>query len=83
MSLQSSRDALYSAHKKLLSRWEHVEPHWQDVMKAQFVEQVLVPLSDRVIAALLAIDQMEGVSQEMRQDCAGDPFDIYEGDEEA
>ncbi len=83
MSLEAGRDSLQAAHQNLLARWEHVEPHWQDAMKSQFVEQVLTPLHDQIAAALLAIDQMEVVLHQMRRDCEGNSFDIFGGGEQS
>jgi hypothetical protein len=82
MSLEASRDGLYSANKKLMALWETTEPYWQDTMKAQFVEEVLTPLQEQVAAALQGIDRMEGVLHQMRRECEGNPFDIFGGGED-
>ncbi len=79
MSMQGGRDLLYGALKTLNSHWDNTEPHWQDVMKLQFVEQILTPLHEQTAAALGAIDQMEVVLIQMRHDCEGSSFDIYGG----
>ena len=77
MSLEGGRGRLYSALKSLQSRWDLTEPHWQDVMKVQFVEQVLTPLQDMTSAALDAIDQMDVLLHQMRRECEGSNFDIH------
>ena len=76
MSLQGGRGSLYDAIKTLRSRWDSTEPHWQDTMKVQFVEQILAPMQDLSAAALGAIDLMDVVLHEMRRDCEGSNFDI-------
>jgi hypothetical protein len=81
MNLEGGRARLYSALKTLQSRWDTTEPHWQDTMKGQFVEQVLTPLQTQAAAALEAIDKMDLVLHQMRRDCEGHPFDIYGGQE--
>jgi hypothetical protein len=80
MSLEGGRARLYSALKTLQSRWDSTEPHWQDTMKLQFVEQLLTPLQTHTAAALQAIDQMNVILNQMRRDCEGTPFDIYGGE---
>ncbi len=80
MNLQGGRAQLYSALKTLQGHWDNTEPHWQDTMKAQFVEQLLTPLQTQTAAALQAIDQMEILLHQMRRDCEGNPFDIYGAD---
>jgi hypothetical protein len=77
MSLEGGRGRLYSALKTLQSRWDMTEPYWQDIMKVQFVEQILTPLQEHGAAALGAIDQMDVVLGQMRRDCEGNNFDIY------
>ena len=77
MNLEGGRAQLYSALKTLQSHWDNTEPHWQDTMKVQFVEQLLTPLQTQTAAALQAIDQMDVILHQMRRDCEGNPFDIY------
>jgi hypothetical protein len=79
MSLQDGRGRLYSALKSLQSRWDSTEPQWRDVMKVQFVEQILTPLQEQAAAALQAVDQMDALLHQMRRDCGGDGFDIHGG----
>lgn len=79
MSLDAGRSQLYSALKTLQGRWDHTEPHWQDAMKLQFVEQILTPLQDQTAAVLQAIDKMDLLLHRMRRDCEGSHFDIYGG----
>jgi hypothetical protein len=70
---------LYSALKVLQGRWDQTEPYWQDVIKAQFVEELLTPLQEQTAAALQAIDQMDVILHRMRRDCEGNAFDIHVG----
>jgi hypothetical protein len=77
MSLEGGRARLYSALKTVQVHWDSTEPHWQDAMKVQFVEQILAPLRDQTAAVLQAIDQMDVILLQMRRDCEGHPFDIY------
>ncbi len=80
MSLQDGRGRLYSALETLRAHWDQTEPHWRDTMKAQFVEQILLPLQEQTAAALQAIDRMDVILHQMRRDCEGDNFDIYGSD---
>jgi hypothetical protein len=80
MNLDGGRAQIYSALKTLQSHWDNTDPHWQDTMKVQFVEQLLSPLQEHAAATLQAIDQMSVILQQMRRDCEGNPFDIYGGE---
>jgi hypothetical protein len=80
MSLDAGRGRLYNAVKTLQGHWDLTEPHWNDTMRLQFVEQVLTPLQELSNTALQAIDQMEVVLHQMRRDCEGSNFDIYGGE---
>jgi hypothetical protein len=80
MSLEAGRSQLYSALKTLQARWDAAEPLWHDVMKVQFVEQVLTPLQDLGAAALKAVDQMDVILRQMRRDCEGESFDVFAGE---
>jgi hypothetical protein len=77
MNLEGGRARLYAALKTLQSHWDNTEPHWQDTMKAQFVEQLWTPLQMQTAAALEAIDQMDVLLHQMRRDCEGSSFDIH------
>jgi hypothetical protein len=78
MSLQGGRGRLFGALQSLQSRWDTTEPHWQDTIKGQFVEQILTPLQDQTTAALQAIDQMDVILSAMRRECEGSNFDIHD-----
>jgi hypothetical protein len=80
MSLEGGRARLSSALQTLTARWEGTEPHWQDPMKVQFVEQLLTPLQEQAAAALEAIDHMDAVLHQMRRDCEGNIYDIFSGE---
>ncbi len=80
MMLESGRSKLYASLKTLQGQWEATEPHWRDSMSLQFTEQVLLPLEEMTGAALQAIDQLEALLTQMRHDCEGNPYDIYDGD---
>jgi hypothetical protein len=80
MSLEGGRGRLYSALKTLQARWDGTEPHWQDIMKLQFVEQILTPLQEQTASTLEAIDRMETILHQMRRDCEGNNYDIYGGE---
>jgi hypothetical protein len=80
MSLQDGRGRLYSALETLQAHWDQTAPHWHDTMKAQFVEQILMPLREQTVAALEAVDRMDAILHQMRRDCEGDTFDIYGSD---
>ena len=56
MSLDGGRDMLAGDLKTLMSRWDLVAPHWQDAMKVQFIERILIPLQDETAATLQAIE---------------------------
>jgi hypothetical protein len=80
MSLDGGRGRLYAALKTLEARWDSTEPHWRDVMKVQFVEQILTPLQDQTADALQAITQMDVILHQMRRDCGSNTFDLYGSD---
>jgi hypothetical protein len=77
MSLQGGRGRLYGALQALQARWDRTDPHWQDTMKAAFVEQVLTPLQEQTFIALEAIDQMDTILHAMRRECEGSNYDIH------
>lgn len=78
MMLESGRARLYAALKALQGQWDATEPHWHDAMRVQFTEQVLTPLQGMTVEALQAIDQMEALLNQMRQECEGNPYDIHD-----
>jgi len=78
MSLQGGRGRLYGALQALQARWDSTEPHWQDTMKVDFVEQILTPLQEQTTTALQAIDQMDVILNAMRRECEGSRFDIHD-----
>jgi hypothetical protein len=80
MMIDAGRGILYSALKTLQAKWDGVEPHWQDAMRHQFIEQVWEPLQQRTAEALEAIDQMQVLLSQMRRDCEGTNYDIFQGE---
>jgi hypothetical protein len=78
MMLEGGRSKLYSALKNLQGQWDATEPHWQDAMRVQFTEEVLLPLQELTQVALQAIDQLEALLHQMQRECEGNPYDIYD-----
>jgi hypothetical protein len=78
MKLDGGRGALYSSLKTIQARWDATEPDWRDAMRAQFVAQVWEPLQQNVTVTLEAIDQLQAILHQMRQECEGNDFNLYQ-----
>lgn len=71
MRLDAGRSKLYSSLKDLKSRWELVEPTWNDPIRHDFEERIFDPIVTMSEDALRAIDALAQVLTEMRNDCEG------------
>jgi hypothetical protein len=69
---------LYSALQNVQAHWDGTSSYWQDAMRIQFVEQVWEPLQQTVKNALEAIDQLQVALNQMRRDCDGNDFNIFD-----
>ncbi len=78
MKLDTGRGMLYSALENLQVHWDATSPYWQDAVQIQFVEQVWEPLQQQVASALDAIDQLQVLLNQMRQDCEGTDYSVYQ-----
>ena len=58
------------AIKTLRRRWDDVEPHWQDAVKADFEAKHLDPLITQVSATIRGMNQLDEMIQKMRRDCS-------------
>ncbi len=80
MMLDGGQGMLSSALKTIRARWENVEPHWQDLLRQQFEEQVWEPLQESSAKVLEAADRLQVLLGQMRRECEGTSVDIYSGD---
>jgi hypothetical protein len=80
MSLDGGRDQLAGAVKTLRGHWDQTDPYWQDMVKVQFVEEILTPLLEQAAAGLEAIDRMDVLLRRMQHDCEGTHVDILGSD---
>jgi hypothetical protein len=80
MMLDGGHGMISSALKTIRARWDNVEPHWQDLLRQQFVEQVWEPLQEDTRKVLEAADRLQVLLSQMRRECEGNSVDIYTGD---
>ena len=80
MMLDGGQGMLASALKTVKAKWEVAEPHWQDLLRVQFVEQVWDPMLDQSAKLLQAADQIQVLLYQMRRECEGASADFYSGD---
>ena len=79
MMLDGGHGILSSALKTIRARWDVVEPHWQDLLRQQFVEQVWEPLQENTGKVLEAADRLRYYWARCHK-CEGTSVDIYSGD---
>ena len=73
MSLGSTRYQLASAFKTLRLHWEDTEDDWRDVVRRDFDEQYWRTMADRMPPLLTAIDRLDQILIQVRQDCGDTP----------
>ncbi len=69
MSVTTGTMDLNAALKVLRLRWDEATLVWNDSVRHEFEEQVWLPLTERVVATLRAMDRLAPVLIKMRQDC--------------
>jgi hypothetical protein len=70
VSLATGRYQLASALKTLHVRWDETCMSWRDDVRREFTERFWNTLEAQVPAALAAIDRLDQVLTQLRQDCA-------------
>lgn len=71
MSVSAGRFQLANAFKVLKVDWESTENIWRDVVRKDFAEAYWEPLATRLGAVLTAMDRLDQVMAQMRNDCGG------------
>ncbi len=69
MRIDAGRGKIYDALKVLRSRWDEVEPHWNDSIRTEFEEKIWEPLGQMSDEILRAIDRLGQVFNQMRNEC--------------
>lgn len=69
MSLSAGRYQLSNAFKALKQEWEGTENVWRDVVRKDFADAYWDPLAIRIAALLTAVDRLDHVIAQARQDC--------------
>jgi hypothetical protein len=69
MSLATGRYQLASALKTLRVRWDHTCMSWRDSVRREFTERYWNNLEGQVPAALAAIDRLDQILAQVRQEC--------------
>ena len=69
MSLGSARYQLASAFKTLRLTWDDTKDDWRDAVRQDFDDQHWQALADRVPSLLTALDRLDQVLAQVRQDC--------------
>lgn len=72
MRTDSGRGRLYDAHLQLQHRWDDVEVHWNDSVRADFEEKIYVPLDQMTGDVLRAIDRLSQIFGQCRRECTGE-----------
>lgn len=76
MSVNTSRGQVFAALKDLRLYWHRIREQWDDLVAQEFEERVWGPLEASTVSALGALDRLEQVLIQIRQDC-GDSENIY------
>jgi hypothetical protein len=58
------------AIKTLRRRWDDIESHWQDAVRADFEAKHIDPLITQVSATIRGMNQLDETIQKMRRDCS-------------
>lgn len=75
MRFDAGRGRLYDALQQIEHRWEDVDPHWNDAVRGEFEEKIWEPLVTFSEDALRAIDRLNQLFTQARNECEGG-FDI-------
>jgi len=69
MSTKGSAASLSQATKDLLVAWQETKAHWHDVKSAEFEQQYLEELPNRVTRALGVMEEIDTLLRKVRNDC--------------
>ncbi len=69
MSVAAGRYQLANAFKSFKQEWDGTENVWRDVVRKDFAEAFIDPLSARVASVLTAMDRFDQALAQMKQDC--------------
>jgi len=72
MRFDAARGKLYDALKQINARWADVEPVWTDTVRLEFEEKIWEPLVTLTEDTLRAIDRLNQVFTQCRNECEGD-----------
>ena len=72
MKVDAGRGKLYDAQKVIRVKWDQVSEAWSDQVKAEFEEQVWLPLDQHTSEGLRAIDRLAQILTECRRECQGE-----------
>lgn len=72
MSVNTGRAKLYSSLKELRFRWERTHEQWNDSVSREFEENYWKPLESITVAAIAAMDHLEQVLLQIKQECGDD-----------
>ncbi len=80
MSVNAPRGQIFSALKELRLLWHSTREQWSDAVAREFEERVWNPLEAASVTAVGALDRLEQVMIQMRQECGGSGTRNYDED---
>jgi nitrogen fixation/metabolism regulation signal transduction histidine kinase len=69
MNIHANRSRLTALTKELLAQWRLTREQWQDAKSAEFEKRYMEELLTNVDAAVVVIDQLDGLIKKIRTDC--------------
>ncbi|MEI7957873.1 MAG: hypothetical protein WCI40_02095 [Verrucomicrobiota bacterium] len=69
MSTKGSAASLNQAAKDLLLAWQETRAHWHDTKSAEFEQQYLEELPNRITRALGVMEEIDTLLRKVRNDC--------------
>ena len=69
MSTDGSAATLNQATKDLLVSWQETKVHWHDVKSAEFEQQYIEEIPNRVMRALRVMKEIDTLLRKVRNDC--------------
>jgi hypothetical protein len=70
MNLSNSSMELNGSLKDLRILWEETKTVWNDGVRQDFEEQRYIPLEQRVLSAIRAMERLAPILEKLQQDCA-------------
>jgi hypothetical protein len=74
MANLTGRARLLRAAKDLAVRWYEVQEVWRDSQTAQFEKRVMSPLEANVRVTAQAMERLEGLLAQAKNDCRGGDY---------